>query len=198
LLQILTDDLDVGVVIYRSWSATDLRSLHRNRNAVYWKTTHFVIRCLRELHAYGFEHLLAQHCSAEARDLGRVYRTPLLPQMIGFGVRSAARSIPSKMRLAACRDSGLVRFEIYVQELRGRFISCSYLFVVEHDDEICVMPESAANRTVELYRATRFRLEWRLERLLTEDTCALDPTLLVHRKQSMVSPERPGRGRQRW
>jgi hypothetical protein len=239
LLQILTDDLDAGVVIYRSWSATDLRSLHRNRNAVYWKTAHFVIRCLRELHAYGFEHLLAQRSHAEARDLGPVHRAPSLPQMIRFAARIAARSIPSKMRLAAFREQWCVAVRDLDSEVAGRFIfvrppsdryyadpciverdgrhfvfiedysyseargmisyfeifedgsvsspmrvlepeyHVSYPFVFEHDGEMYMIPESSANRTIELYRATRFPVEWRLERLLIEDIYALDPTLLV-------------------
>jgi hypothetical protein len=42
-----------------------------------------------------------------------------------------------------------------------------------------MIPESAANRTIELYRATDFPDTWRLERVLMDDVYALDPTLLI-------------------
>lgn len=38
ILQKLTEKLDGGKVLSRSWSSTDLHSLYLTRNAVYWKT----------------------------------------------------------------------------------------------------------------------------------------------------------------
>ena len=50
VLQVLTEDLDNGRVIYRSWSPTsDKFSVKANRNNLYWKTAEFVVRKLREL-----------------------------------------------------------------------------------------------------------------------------------------------------
>ena len=50
VLQVLTEDLDNGEVIYRSWSPTaDRFSVKANRNNLYWKTAPFVIRKLKEL-----------------------------------------------------------------------------------------------------------------------------------------------------
>jgi hypothetical protein len=50
VLQILTEDLDNGRVIYRSWSPTsDMFSVKANRNNLYWKSSAFVIRKLRDL-----------------------------------------------------------------------------------------------------------------------------------------------------
>jgi hypothetical protein len=50
VLQILTEDLDNGRVIYRSWSPTaDRFSVKANRNNLYWKSAAFVVRKLREL-----------------------------------------------------------------------------------------------------------------------------------------------------
>ena len=50
VLQILTEDLDNGRVIYRSWSPTaDRFSVKANRNNLYWKSAAFVIRKLKEL-----------------------------------------------------------------------------------------------------------------------------------------------------
>lgn len=52
VLQILSEDLDNGRVIYRSWSATVSRvSVRRNRNNYYWKSVPFVMRAMRDLYA---------------------------------------------------------------------------------------------------------------------------------------------------
>ena len=42
----------------------------------------------------------------------------------------------------------------------------SYPYVFEHQGEIFMMPETLSNRGVELFRATRFPYEWRLEKVL--------------------------------
>lgn len=49
VLQVLSERLDGGRVIYRSWAPTHRRSVIRNRAHVYWKSTAFVGRCLRAL-----------------------------------------------------------------------------------------------------------------------------------------------------
>ena len=50
VLQVLTEDLDNGRVIYRSWSPTSDRfSVKANRNNLYWKSAAFVVRKLKEL-----------------------------------------------------------------------------------------------------------------------------------------------------
>jgi hypothetical protein len=43
-----------------------------------------------------------------------------------------------------------------------------------------MLPETAGRRTVELYRATRFPDEWKLDRVLLSDVTATDATLLPH------------------
>ncbi len=55
ILQIITEDLDNGDVLYRSWSGTDHLSINRNRNNFYWKTLSFLPRKLKELHRVGGE-----------------------------------------------------------------------------------------------------------------------------------------------
>jgi hypothetical protein len=42
----------------------------------------------------------------------------------------------------------------------------SYPYVFEHQGEIFMLPETLSNRTVELYRATSFPYQWRLEKVL--------------------------------
>ncbi len=54
VLQILSEDLDGGEVLYRSWS-TIYRTLEQSLNSYYWKTALFVPRKLKELHTKGEE-----------------------------------------------------------------------------------------------------------------------------------------------
>lgn len=54
VLQILTEDLDAGFVLYRSWSKTD-KFITRNNNASYWKSASFIPRKLEQLYQLGGE-----------------------------------------------------------------------------------------------------------------------------------------------
>lgn len=53
ILQILTEDLDAGKVLYRSFSQTDRRSIHRNMNKCFWKSVPLLPRTLEKLHRSG-------------------------------------------------------------------------------------------------------------------------------------------------
>lgn len=56
----------------------------------------------------------------------------------------------------------------------------SYPFIFPHGDGLFMIPESAANRSVELYRCARFPDRWELVRPLLRDVYAVDATLLEH------------------
>jgi len=60
VLQILTEDLDGGIVLYRSYSTTNDMSLTDNKSNVDWKTLHFIPRKLKELHEEGEETFFAR------------------------------------------------------------------------------------------------------------------------------------------
>lgn len=57
----------------------------------------------------------------------------------------------------------------------------SYPFLVEHEGELFMIPESGNNRTVELYRCARFPDDWRLEKVLLRGARFVDATL--HREE---------------
>ena len=69
----------------------------------------------------------------------------------------------------------------------------SYPMVFEHDGDVFMVPESALNGTVELYRATRFPHEWTLEKVLQHLDAATRPsgTRTVGGGSSRRSPIRP-------
>ena len=53
VLQVLSDELDGGRVIYRSYGGTHLLSVRQNRAALYLKSSAFVARAMRELYDNG-------------------------------------------------------------------------------------------------------------------------------------------------
>lgn len=102
ILQILTDSLDGGQVIYRGYSSTDLTSLYRNRNPIYWKTADFALRRLRDLHFRGFEYIKSLPVCREQETYARgIYRTPNTLQMVFFIARLLLRKL--KARVASLR-----------------------------------------------------------------------------------------------
>jgi len=54
----------------------------------------------------------------------------------------------------------------------------SYPFVFRDQGEFFMLPETSANQTIELYRATRFPFEWKLHKVLFSNVRAVDTTPL--------------------
>jgi hypothetical protein len=59
----------------------------------------------------------------------------------------------------------------------------SYPFIVEHEGEVYMIPETASARRVELYRAKNFPFNWELEKTLMNDVILIDATLLFHERK---------------
>ncbi|MEW6355234.1 MAG: hypothetical protein AB1696_02835 [Planctomycetota bacterium] len=57
----------------------------------------------------------------------------------------------------------------------------SYPFVFEWDGSMYMIPESAGNRTLDVYRCTEFPQKWEFHKTLMKDVAAFDGTLLQHR-----------------
>ena len=70
----------------------------------------------------------------------------------------------------------------------------SYPFLIEEDGELFMIPETADNATVELYRCVEFPHKWKLERVLVEGLKCADATL--HREHDrwwmFTTATRPG------
>jgi hypothetical protein len=56
----------------------------------------------------------------------------------------------------------------------------SYPFVFQRDGAWFMLPETSGHRTVELWHAVQFPWQWKLEKVLLSDVCAVDPTLFEH------------------
>ena len=99
-LQILTEDLDNGRVLFRSFSATDYLSVNRNRNNYYWKTLAFLPRKLQQLHRAGEESFF---CNLERENgcvnfySSRLYRTPTNGKFFGAVTRHLLRYAKFKL-----------------------------------------------------------------------------------------------------
>ena len=78
LLQVLTEELDAGIVLCKSLFATKATlSMSENRVAPYAGSTDLVIRKLNELHQFGWEHLLRNAVPpAPYRGKRKLYRSP--------------------------------------------------------------------------------------------------------------------------
>lgn len=98
ILQILTDSLDGGHVIYRGHSSTDKSSLYRSRNPIYWKTAEYALRRLRDLNDRGMEYIESLPTYREDAPYTRgIYRTPHAWQMAKFLGRLFYRSFAARV-----------------------------------------------------------------------------------------------------
>ncbi len=245
MLQILNEDLDNGLVLARSWSATSAVSARANRNALFWKTLSLMPRKLEELRRSGRSAFLAAHRAAQ--DPASFYSNPLyllptnrelwrpfwrlnrrlvgrkwveqrhwhqwqlryqLADGFGGSLWRFKKLVPPSDRFWAdphiLRRDG--RYYVFLEEYlyapaRGRIAvltldedgnvseprpvlerpyHLSYPFVFEWRGGVYMIPETAAARTVELYRCVRFPDEWTLEREIMTDVDAVDVTLLEH------------------
>ena len=104
VLQILTEDLDNGRVIYRSWSPTaDRFSVKANRNNLYWKSAGFVIRKLKEL-ADGVPIGPPPESQFYQPYSNRLYRMPTNREMLPRLSRLCTKYVASKFQAALNSD----------------------------------------------------------------------------------------------
>jgi hypothetical protein len=240
VLQILTEQLDAGTILHRSFSATINTSDRLNRNRVYWKTLAFLPRKLAELHRDGADTFFRKVEDAQAvpaHPPGRVYRMPTARQLAVYLFRTTtrrARNLVSRLvgtpqwvlefgfgekvspafsRLTPPPDRFWAdphvllrngRYYLFLEEYRyaeqrGRICLAvldaagnleegpvpvlerdyhlSYPCVFEHDGEWYMIPETSANRTIELYRCAEFPKKWELVETLMEGVRAVDTTV---------------------
>lgn len=248
ILQVLTEELDAGHVMYRSWSATDRRSVTRNKANFYWKSSAFVMRKLREVAERG-EMALKPPVGEGAGWEGygnRLYAAPDNATIARHVVATGGRYIGDRVRRATSHDQWTLAYHIatkasepdvpagapfrfkalvpphdrfwadpfvvphadgwtvFFEELVYREINAhisaftisrdgsvgtpervlerdyrlSYPFMLEWNGQWWMIPESAQNRTVELYRATDFPRGWVLESVLLENVNAVDATIV--------------------
>jgi hypothetical protein len=110
VLQILSDELDNGRVIYRSYSATNPYSVTENRRGYYWKSAAFVTRKLRDLYDGGPETL---GCDAQGYEAysNRLYQQPTNSEMLRFLPRLVGRYTKEKIRGMGTREQWFLAYK---------------------------------------------------------------------------------------
>jgi hypothetical protein len=239
VLQVLSEDLDNGEVINRAWSrTTDRFSVRGSKNTLYWRSSSFVMRKLRELYATG---RVASDTNVFRPYYNRLHRMPtnseLLPRLCKLSLAYAAQKIryslffdqwqlayrfrtspddpnnsfyrfnhliPPKDKFWAdpfpvkYQEKYFVFFEEFLYKDDKAHISVveltksgpgevtpvlkrdyhlSYPFMFRWNDRYLMIPETAANKTIEVYAADSFPNEWKLEMVLFEGIAARDATL---------------------
>ena len=110
ILQVLTDALDGGKVLYRSISPTNFASLYKNRRETYWKSAEFMMRRLADLHRDGWDALQALDTYSEPNTYARgIYRRPTNRQMLRFLAKTYAYRFRQKV-LSALEEQWVLAF----------------------------------------------------------------------------------------
>src|SRR3954451_21810972 len=158
VLQILTEELDGGKIIYRSQSSTDFTSLFRNRNATYWKTARFVARRLRDLRRDGLDAIVEDR--AESRpEAGRgIYRLPGRAAMLRFFAQTAWSNVRAQFRNRTQLEQWFVAIAPRPERIAGAAPKFTVIdsprdrfyadpFVVEHEGRTYLLIEDYSFRT---------------------------------------------------
>ncbi|MBB6327827.1 hypothetical protein FHS59_003470 [Algoriphagus iocasae] len=98
VLQILSEKLDDGKVIYRSWSRTDPLSVHRNANKVYWKSLYFIPRNIERINQVGIDQWKLELEMWEADSMNDItLKPPGNLEMIGLGLSHITKTFKRKV-----------------------------------------------------------------------------------------------------
>jgi hypothetical protein len=113
ILQILTEEVDDGRVLYRSWTRTHPHSMWQNRHAYYWKSAAFLGRALERLHEQG-EPMLDE---APWRPYSNhFYRTPTNAAMVRGLTRVVARYARARLQGFVRAEQWFLAYRIHPQE----------------------------------------------------------------------------------
>lgn len=243
-LQVLSEKLDDGLVLDRSFTATDRSSVCKTRNKLYWRSVDMLPRKLAELHHLGYSAFTERARAAYAPI--SFYSQPLLTEK-KMSLKQVIRYIGQNLyayvkqavfdrrfeekwvlyyRLANEMSTSLWQFkklespndrywadphiikrngtfyifvEEYIYQTRRGHIAVipldedgtvgepqtvlapdyhlSYPFMFEHNGETYMIPESAENRSIDLYKCVNFPDKWEHEKTLMKDVRAVDTTL---------------------
>jgi len=248
VLQILSEELDAGRVIYRSLARTAPLSVTKNRAGYFWKSSTFVIRKLRDLYEEGEAGLVESPRTgvihAPVAYSQRLYLTPQNRELARYVTRLATRYARAQLAARTSVDQWALAFrfgpssggsvpdlspfrfreivpprdrfwadpfplrvdgryyvlfeELVFKSPKGRILGfeltkdgpvgqpvtvlerdyhLSYPFTFEWRGERFMIPETAADRSVQLFRAVKAPYEWELESVLLGDVSLVDATV---------------------
>lgn len=245
ILQIITEELDEGKTLTKSYSTTDPTSVKRNCDNYYMKTLSFLPRKLKELHELGQEKFL-ENVEKENENLmfysNRLYTKPTNIEFLRlwysnfgkfikrnvqntysfeqwgllFDIKNDVsksmwrykKILPPKDRFWADPhiitkdDNYFVFIEEYIYKKSKGHISLikidkkgnykylgkilekkyhlSYPFVFEFENNYYMIPETEANKSIELYKCIDFPMKWEYYGKIMEDVSTVDTTIFNH------------------
>lgn len=114
VIQILTEELDAGNVLYRSWSRTDRHSVWRNKSGYYWKSAAFLRRALERLYVQGEPVLVESPDLTPWRAYShRFYRVPRNAELARGVARIATRYGRTKAREIARPSQWFIAYRFH-------------------------------------------------------------------------------------
>ena len=111
VLQILSEDLDNGRVIYRSYSSTNQFSVARNLRSSYWKSVAFIPRKLKDVYERGAEALTDPVSHRFTTYSKRLYVQPTNAEMLRVLPRVITRYAGEKIRALGSRDQWFLAYK---------------------------------------------------------------------------------------
>ena len=246
-LRILTEECGKESILCRSYEQTGKLSVCNYNNIIYWKTSAFILRKLRELHKLG-EKLFFERVQQDNQHPVFYSKTkhtiPKTSEWIGLMLRHLQKIINLKVKKVFYFDQYILLFDVnqcselsslisrlssykkmipprdrfwadpfvvyenrkhyvFIEEVTAQsnrgHISCfvidedgtpsvpkkiieepyhmSYPFVFSHNDEYYMIPETGANKTIDLYKCIDFPEKWEKVTTLMKDVQAYDATL---------------------
>src|SRR5215216_2787801 len=127
VLQVLSEDLDNGEVINRSWSRTSDRfSVKGSRNNLYWRASTFVMKKLKELHENG---RVSREAHLFRPYYNRLHKMPTNAQLLPKLCKLSLIYATTKIRYALFFDqwSLAYRFRTSVDDPNNSFYRFNYL-----------------------------------------------------------------------
>src|SRR5512138_1262502 len=123
VLQRLTEELDNGQVLYRSYSPTNKFSVAKSESDLFWSSTTVLPRVLEDLHRHG--PAILEECGSGAPWHGysnRLYVVPRNGEMARLMVRLGRRYLAEKLRSMASFDQWFVAFRTRHETPPGQFV----------------------------------------------------------------------------
>lgn len=240
-LQILSENLDGGSILARSWSAIDPTSLSRSHQRLFWKSSQLMPRALSRL--LRDENSIKKNDAAKFVYSGPLYKPPKNLRATSIFFVHSCRSIlrranhvftTEQWQLLYCDGGGLPhemrlmkslvppssylwadpmvidvdsKTFVFFEEMRmktehghisvieycrkekkfgevkqvlKRPYHLSYPYVFMADGRFWMIPETSANRQIELYIAEEFPCRWKLYKVLMKGCDCVDATLHFH------------------
>jgi hypothetical protein len=96
-LRTLANPPETSRIIYESKASTDFTSLYRSRNPIYWKTSEFAVRALRNLHSHGDTYIQSLPADRDGDSPTRnPKRSPNPLRLAVFMARHLSRSVQAR------------------------------------------------------------------------------------------------------